>query len=127
MAKAKKKNISTSSKNWIIGICTIIVLILLALYFYKWHVVKEEEKYLNSYLIETNTISLQMNDISEIAAVLSETPNEYFVYVSYTEDKDIYEFEKKLKPIIKKYAIQNNFYYLNITNLFYSMRVFYYI
>ncbi len=58
-----------------------------------------------------------MNDISEISTVLSETPNNYFVYISYTEDEDVYHFEKKLQPILVDYDLQNSFYYINVTEI----------
>lgn len=116
MASKKYKN-KPSIKNIVIGLCVIIGIIFLLLYFYKWHQVKEDEKYLNSYLISSSTISLEMNDLSEIRTVLSEAPTYYFIYISYTGDKNIYDFEKKLKPLIDDYAIQNNFYYLNVTEI----------
>lgn len=110
-------NKSLSIKNLVIGLCVVIGIILIVLYCYKWHQVKEEEKYLNSYLISSNTISLQMNDISEIESVLSETPNYYFVYISYTGSEDVYSFEKEIQPLLIDYDLQNNFYYLNITDI----------
>jgi len=111
------KNNESSMKDLIIILLSIVVVILLALYFYKWYQVKQDEKYMESYLINTNTINLEMTEIEEIKTVLSETPSYYFVYIGYTKDKDIYDFEKELKPLITDYDIQNNFYYLNITNI----------
>ena len=64
-----------------------------------------------------NTISLEITDINAIDSVLSETPNYYFVYISYTQDKNIYNLEKNLKPIIDDYDLQNNFYFINVTNI----------
>ena len=116
MASTKIKYRNQNVKKYFVGLCIILAIIFLALYFYKWHTVKEQEKYLNSYLIETNTISLEMNDINEISSVLSETPSYYFLYISYTSDEDIYNLEKKLKPLIDEYQLQNNFYFLNITD-----------
>lgn len=106
-----------SLKKYIIMLIIVLGIIFLFLYFYKWYEVKQDEKYLQSYLMETNTINLEMNETKEIHQVLSETANYYFIYISYTEDKNIYEFEKKLKPLIDEYDIQNNFYYLNITDI----------
>lgn len=116
MASSKIKYKSQSAKKYLIGLCIILAIIFLALYFYKWHTVLEQEKYYNSYLIETNTISLEMNDINEISSVLSETPNYYFLYISYTGDEDVYNLEEELKPLIDEYQLQNNFYFLNVTD-----------
>ena len=117
MAVSKIKYRNQSAKKYFVGLCTILAIIFLALYFNKWNTVKEQEKYYNSYLISTNTISLEMNDINEIDNVLSETPNYYFLYISYTNSKDVYELETDLKPLIDEYQLQNNFYYLNVTNI----------
>lgn len=116
MASTKIKYKNQNVKKYFVGLCIILAIIFLALYFYKWHTVREQEKYYNSYLIETNTISLEMNDINEISSVLSETPNYYFLYISYTGDEDVYNLEEELKPLIDEYQLQNNFYFLNVTD-----------
>lgn len=117
MANTKYKNKPISLKKTAVYLGIILGAIFIVLYGYKWHQVKEDEKYLQSYLISSNAISLEMNAIDDINSVLSETPNNYFIYISYTGDKDIYNFEKKLKPLIDDYNLQNSFYYLNITNI----------
>ena len=117
MANAKNKNKSISLKKICMFLSAIFILIFLVLYINKWKEVKEQEKYLNSYLINTYTISLEMNAIKDIHSVLSETPNYYFLYISYNNDKSVYNFEKKLKPLIDEYNLQNNFYYLNVTDI----------
>ena len=116
MASTKVKYKNQTAKKYFVGLCIILAIIFLALYFYKWHTVKEQEKYLNSYLIETNTISLEMTDINEISSVLSETPSYYFLYISYTNDEEVHQFEEELKPLIDEYQLQNNFYFLNVTD-----------
>ncbi len=117
MASAKNKNGSLAMKKIVIILCVIVGIVLLTLYFKKWQEVREDEKYLSSYLISTNTVNLEMNDIKEINSVLSETPSSYFIYISYTKDKDVYNLEKKLKPLIDDYNLQNSFYYINVTNI----------
>lgn len=117
MANTKYKNKSMSIKNIAILLCIVLGVIFIVLYCFKWHQVKEDEKYIQSYLISTNTISLEMTSLDDINSVLSETPSNYFIYISYTGDKDIYDYEKKLKPLIDEYSLQNSFYYLNITDI----------
>ena len=116
MASNKIKYRNQTLKKYFIGLCIILAIIFLALYFHKWHTVKEQEKYYESFLVSTNTISLEMTDIKEIQSVLSETPNYYFLYISYTNDEDIYNLEKELKPLIDEYHLQNSFYFLNVTD-----------
>lgn len=114
------KNFSKGNKNTRIYIYLLIIIICgIFLFFYlnKWKEVKEEEKYLNSYLVNTGTVNLEMSDIKEINTVLSETPSYYFVYISYTKEEDVYNLEKELKPLITEYDLQNNFYYINVTDI----------
>ena len=117
MASKNKKKSITNPKNYLVKIGLVIFLILILIYSYMWYRVKQQEKYQTSYLISSNTISYEMTEINEIDAVLSETPNSYFVYIGYTKDQKVYNLEKDLKPLITNYDLHNNFYYLNVTNL----------
>lgn len=117
MASGKMKYKNKTVKKYFVGLCIILAIIFLALYFYKWYSVLKQEKYYNSYLISTNTINFEFTDINEIQEVLAETANFYFLYISYTEDETVYNFEKELKPLIDEYQIQENFYFLNVTHL----------
>ena len=99
MAKNKKKT-NINYKDYLVKIGIILFIILALIYSYMWYRVKEQEKYLTSYLISSNTISYEMTEINEIASVLSETPSNYFVYIGYTKDQKVYNLEKELKPLI---------------------------
>ena len=114
MAKVKAKG---NSKDIFIIVGVIVFIVLLGFYLNEWRKVKEQEKYLTNYLIESKTVSLEMTELNEIKSTLLETSNYYFVYIGYAKNKSIYEFEKKLKPIIDDNQLQNCFYYLNITDL----------
>ena len=116
MAKTPIKNKANHQRNIFILI-SILLIIFLILYFFKWHQVNEESKYINSYLLTSKTISQEMNDLNEIDNVLLETPDYYFVYISYTEDKKVYNNEKKLKPLIEEYDLQDKFYFINVTDI----------
>lgn len=107
----------SKTKKVCVYIILIIGIIFIALYANGWHQVKKDEKYQESFLINSNTINLEMTSLSDITSVLSETPNNYFIYISYTGSEDIYNFEKKLKPLIDEHNLQNRFYYLNITDI----------
>ncbi len=73
--------------------------------------------YDESYLIDNNTISLVINDIDDANSVLTETPTNYFLYIGYVGDEDVYNLEVDLKPLIDQYKLRNFFYFLNITDL----------
>lgn len=115
----KKKNKNTkyfSIKNYLWKILIILFIILLIWYIFAWYNVKKEEKLLVSYLISTNTLNYETDDISEINQILKESPNNYFIYISYTKNNKIYNLEKKLKTAIDEYDLKDSFYYVNIDN-----------
>lgn len=117
MTEVKKNERYIPTKNYIIAIGVVIGILLIAWYCFAWYKVYKEDKISTSYLIKNNVISNEITDLNEIVDVFSEAPDEYFVYVSYTGDEDIFAMEKDLAKIIKKYSITDQFYYLNITNI----------
>lgn len=110
----KQKN---SSRNLLIVACIALALILLGVYIYKWKEVKNEEKLSKSYLLDTGTVSLEIKNLDEVEQILSESPTEYFVLISYTGNEDTYKLESGLKNIIDEYKLSDSFYYLNVENL----------
>ena len=95
-----KKNKFTPFTNWIYLCIIILVIGLLCWYFATWKKVKDLEKYLNSYLVTTNTVTLEINDSDELNQIMQELPSNYFIYISYTGDADVFNLEKKLKNVI---------------------------
>lgn len=114
---AKKKNNYISPKNYVIAISISLLAIFFTYYIFSWYNVYQEKKYNESYLINTKTISLEVNDIKEIESVFTEAPNEYFVYIGYRNDEDVYKLEKNLKKVIDKYKLNDIFYYIDATKL----------
>lgn len=117
MAKKKSKKNIYSLKRIIYLVLIIIIIILLIWYAYSWYQVKNTEKYYNSYLLNTNTISLEIKDLDEVVQVLKESPSEYFVLISYTGNEETYNLEKKLKGLIDNYNLKDELYYINITSI----------
>ena len=114
VAVAKQK---ISRNKILIGSAIVVVLILLVFYIYQWQKVKNQEKYMNSYLLDSGTVSLEIKNLDEVSQILTESPNEYFVLITYTGDKETYELEKDIKSIVDDYKLSDSFYYLNIKNL----------
>ena len=106
-----------SIKNKAIVICVVIILVLGGLYIYKWKQVKNEEKLMTSYLINSGTINLEINNLSDVNQVLSESPIEYFVLINYTNNEATYNLEYGIKQIIDDYKLNDVFYYYNATDL----------
>lgn len=110
-----KNNNFFSAKHYFFVFLGIAAILLLIWYIASWYKVKKEERLMTSYLVSTNTVSLEIDEISEIVQMLKELPSEYFIYISRTNDEEIYKLEKKLKKIINEYEIQDSFYYVNVT------------
>lgn len=108
---------ANKNRTIIIIILVVLAVILLGVYLYRWYDVKNEEKLMNSYLVSTDTVSLEIKNLDEVNQILTEAPNDYFVLISYTKNKDTYELEQGLKPIIDNYKLGDCFYYLNVENL----------
>ncbi len=106
-----------SSKNYIVALVVFIGVILLTIYIFKWYQVVNNEKITKSYLISSQVITNEINSLDELADVFSEAPYEYYLYIGYTNDRNVYDMEVDLKKIIKKYDLQDKFYYLNIDNI----------
>ena len=110
------KNFFTS-KNFLIILGVVLLLILVIFYIYRVNKTNETEKYSTSYLVSTGTVSLEIKNLDEVNQILTESPNEYFVLITYTGDKDTYKLETGLKTIIDKYKLSDSFYYINVKDM----------
>ena len=115
MLKNPKGERYTPLKNYIYAGLIIIAIALLCWYVLSWYNIKKTEKYLNSYLLSTNTLNLEIKGLDAASTILQDAPSSYFVFVGYTGDKDEYELEQGLKVIIDKYRINSEMYYIDIT------------
>lgn len=106
-----------SSKNIFIIIGIILLLALVIAYVYKVDKNKKLETYSTSYLVSTGTVSLEIKNIEEVNQVLAESPTEYFVLITYTDNEDTYKLETGLKTIIDKYKLSDSFYYFNAKDM----------
>ena len=117
MIEKKGKVRKVPRKNYYIALFTFIGVILATFYIAKWYRVFNEEKIKQSYLVSNKVITNELKSISELEDVLSESPEEYFIYISYTNDPNVYEMEKDLKKVIKQYNLEDRIYYLNVTKI----------
>lgn len=75
-------------------------------------------KYATSYLVDTNTIKRDhIVDYNDAINYFSGLTGDYYIYIGYTDNKDVYNLEKQLKKVIKSYSLEDKFYYINITDL----------
>ena len=107
----KKNEKKIAPKRYVIALVLFIGVILLTIYIFKWYQVFNEKKITKSYLVSSHVISNEINSIDELSSVFTEAPSEYFLYIGYTNDKNVYDMEVGLKKIIRKYELQDQFYY----------------
>ena len=115
-----KKKINNNNilpfKHYFYLLSGITIALLLTWYIFSWYQVIKKDRLDKSYLITSNTVSLDLKNGNEALSVLQETPNNYFVFISYTGSEKEYNLEKKLKKVIDNYNIADKFYYLNMTD-----------
>ncbi len=117
MTDIKKNERFIPIKNYFKAILIVVVAICLVWYVLSWYRVLKENKVATSYLVKEKIVSKEINDLSEVNDVFLEAPTNYFVYVSFTGDEDIYNMEKELKSLIIDYNLNDLFYYLNISSI----------
>ncbi len=115
MKNNKSKYVPT--KNYIIAGIMLAGVIFLFVYAFMWYDVKNEEKLIQSYLMETNTVSLNISTLEELESVMSENPGEFFIFTGYTLDEEERDLEEDLKPLIDDYNLIDMFYYFDVTEL----------
>ena len=113
----KKKDNSIPFKNYVVATAVVVGCGLLCLYAYRWVKVFNEKKISTSYLVETKTINNEITGLDNVEEIFAEAPDNYFIYISYTGEEEIYNMEKKLKTLIDEYKLNDEFYYINVTSI----------
>lgn len=105
----KKANREIPLKNYIILVLMTVIVVILTLYINAWVKTYKENK------ISESPFSgvVQEVNISDLSLSLAES-NEIVLYVGYTNDKRIYDMEKRLIKYIKNHDIVDKFMYLNV-------------
>ena len=117
MGEIKKNESYISVKNYVIAAVILIAAILITLYGFSWYKVIREDRVSTSYLLKNKVITKEIHGIKDLDDVFSEVPADYFVYISYTGNVEIYDMEKDLKDVINEYSLNDVFYYLNVTDI----------
>lgn len=97
-------------KNYFILLIVSIITVLLTIYINEWIKTYKQSKISTSPLVDC----ISEVSFDDLDVVLSES-NKIILYIGYTGDKEIYNFEKKLVKQINKNNINDYVYYLDIT------------
>lgn len=108
----KQKEYQEMYKRYCLATTITIGTILITYLCYLLFIDITDKVYGTSYLEKNNlvkeTININNYNISN--------NGDYFLYISYRGQKDIYNLEKNLKDLIKKYNLQDKFYYIDVTD-----------
>ncbi len=99
-------------KNYVIAVLILVAIVVVFIYAKKTYELSVQNK------ISQSVLSRLVGEINyeETDDVFLDKNADYFIYISYANDKKTYNLEKDLKKVIAKYEIQDNFYYLNVTD-----------
>lgn len=115
---ATKKDVKkVSFKSYVLALLVLVGGIVLVLYIFEWYQVKQEEKVMNSYLLETNTVNYVIDSVDLYKDVTAEAPNDYFIFIGFTGEKEEYDNEVNFKEVIDEYEINDIVYYIDVTDL----------
>lgn len=117
MTNIKKNERFIPIKNYFIAFGLVIVVIALTIYGFKWYNLIQDNKLSESYLVKEDSIYHEIKNLEEVDMWTSEVPAEYYIYISYTGSKEIYEMEIELKEIIDEYNLKDSIYYLNVKEI----------
>ena len=113
--EVKKEVLTVEARRYIYFVGLLVLGFILIIAAWDIYTYYSFDAYHTSYLVNTATIKkdnvIKLNDAKEVFKKLK---GNYFVYVSYTDDKEIYKLEKKIKKLVDKYKLNDKFYYINV-------------
>ncbi len=108
----KKNERVVPIKNYIYLLIMIIVVVSLTFLIFNINKNYQTEKLETSYLANYLTVV----KTEELSNILSEPSSELFIFVTKTNDENIFNLETDLKKVIKKHDLRDNFILLDYTN-----------
>lgn len=98
-------------KNYILLAVSLIITIILVIYFYMWKRTYEENQ-INNLVIDKYIQEINYNELNDF---LVENKS-IVIYSSSLGNNKTKKFEEKLGKLIEDYSLTNNILYLNLTN-----------
>lgn len=108
----KKNERVVPIKNYIYLLIMIIVVVSSTFLIFNINKNYQTEKLETSYLANYLTVV----KTEELSNILSEPSSELFIFVTKTNDENVFNLEKDLKKIIKKHDLRDNFILLDYTD-----------
>lgn len=95
--------------NYFLLMFVVILIALICIKLYNY-----SQKNISQSDLSNNIGAIKIGDLDN---TISEFAGDDFIYISYKSDADIQKFESKLNKIIVTNNLQNNFYYLDVSEL----------
>ena len=106
-----EKNRNIPFKNYILLAVTLILTIIVVIYFFVWNN-NNEENNLKTPIMDKYLRVINYNELDNFLVENKDS----VIYVSKLNNKEIREFEKKLKLLINDYSLNNTILYLDLTD-----------
>ena len=103
------KNLVNYIKLFIVIIVTILLTVIVCNLYRNYEKNKGNESYIAKYVS-----TIKYNDLKN---TITELNTNSFIYLSYTGDNRIFDFEKKLRKVLRQYDLEDNFIYVDCTSL----------
>ena len=115
--EVKSETLSVESRKYIYFVGLLVLGFILIMTVYDVYTYYSFDVYHTSYLVNTAAVKkenvIKLNDAKDKFKNLK---GDYFIYLSYTDDTEVYKLEKKMKKLIDKYKLSDKFYYINVDN-----------
>lgn len=102
------KRLNNYVKLALVIFATVIIVIAACNLYRNNEMNKANTGYISKYVRSLNA--------SELDSAVKELGIDSFIYISYVGDKEIYNFEKDLRKVLKKYNLEDNFIYVDYSD-----------
>lgn len=110
----KKKNPKGTNVRKYVNFCLLMVAIVLVVFIAAKIYNKYQENKLGSSVFSGIVGNIQYNDVENVT---EEMPSNAFILISYVKNKETNSLEKELKKSVLANDLQNNFYYMDASEL----------
>ncbi len=113
MEKSTKKSTKVNMRKYVNYALLMVAVVLVALIASKFYGMYKDNK-LGDSVFNRMVANIQFDDID---SAMTELPTDGFILISYTKNQEVKDFEAALKKSVVNNELQNNFYYMDVTDM----------
>lgn len=102
-------------RDYLFYLLIVAAIVLISIYFIRYHFIKAKEKTRESYLIKDKYIENQIQSIQELKQVLNEKPSKLVLYLCYHNSDKMYKIEKNIAKAFNDYDTKDITYIYDFT------------